>query len=130
MSINRRMEKLWYVHTKYYSAVWKKQGKKKAHTIWFPLHKILARAKPIYSYSNISVIDCLGVRSGRMSDCKGFVGDDMLYTAIVVVDTCMYVCQNSLKFTFKIDAFLFVNYVSINSMKEKMAQKFISLLSL
>lgn len=54
---------------------------------------------------------------------ESLVGDDVLYILIVVLDTWVYVCQNSLKFTFKIYAFLHVNYASINLMKEKDSTK-------
>ena len=60
--------------------------------IWFPLYKILERAKVIYGDSNVSV-----VVDGQMKgsdDSKGhkesFMSDEMLYALIVVVTKYIY----------------------------------------
>lgn len=52
----------------------------KPHTVWFPLNKILGRAKLTYSDSNISVIAWGQMKGGEwlQGSHGSFVSDEML----------------------------------------------------
>ena len=71
------------------------RNEKRTFIVWFPLYKILERAKVIYGDSNISVV--VDDQMKGSDNCKGhkesFMSDEMLYTLIVVVTKYIYLSK-------------------------------------
>lgn len=71
------------------------RNEKRAFIVWFPLYKILERAKVIYGDSNVSVVvDGQMKGSDDSKDHKeSFMSDEILYALIVVVTKYIYLSK-------------------------------------